>query len=278
MAPDRLLTIGEFSRLTRISIRMLRYYDEHAVLRPTRVDAWTGHRFYSPDLLRVAGRIRALRDVGLGVAELVTCVPLLDDPAALRPVLDLQRSRLLEEADRATARIGDLDRLVTSLENEEPAMPTTITRSTLPARHVASVRATIDTYADEGRLWEQLSAALPASGAQIDPDGLAVAVFHDEDYVDHDADVEVQLSVTGPFPSTDAVRHVEVPATDVVLGTLTGSYEGIGAVMADLGTWIGEHGLQMAGRMFNIYRVSPASGRPPEEWVTDVCLPVATAG
>jgi len=277
MAPDRLLTIGEFSRLTRISIRMLRHYDEHAVLHPTRVDEWTGYRHYSPDLLRVAGRLRALRDVGLGVAELATCVPLLDDPAALRRVLDRQRSRLLEEADRATARISDLDRLVTSLENEESTMPTAITRSTLPARHAASVRATIDTYADEGRLWEQLSAALPASGAQIAPDGIAVAVFHDDDYVDHDADVEVQLSVTAPFPDTDGMRYVEVPATEVVVGTLEGSYDGIGAVMADLGSWIGEHGLRMTGRMFNIYRVSPASGRPPQEWVTDVCIPVAAA-
>ena len=43
-AGHRLLTIGEFSRLSRLSVRMLRYYDEHGVLRPTHVDDRSGYR------------------------------------------------------------------------------------------------------------------------------------------------------------------------------------------------------------------------------------------
>ena len=41
-AGERLLSIGEFSRLSQISVRMLRHYDEHGVLHPTRVDPWSG--------------------------------------------------------------------------------------------------------------------------------------------------------------------------------------------------------------------------------------------
>lgn len=39
--------IGEFSKLTQVSIRMLRYYDEAGILTPAEVDKWTGHRLYS---------------------------------------------------------------------------------------------------------------------------------------------------------------------------------------------------------------------------------------
>ena len=39
--------IGEFSKLTQVSIRMLRYYDEVGILKPAEVDKWTGHRLYS---------------------------------------------------------------------------------------------------------------------------------------------------------------------------------------------------------------------------------------
>ena len=42
-----MLKIGEFSKLTRVSIRMLRHYDEIGLLRPTETDAWTGYRYYS---------------------------------------------------------------------------------------------------------------------------------------------------------------------------------------------------------------------------------------
>ena len=39
--------IGEFSKLTQVSIRMLRYYDEAGLLKPSSTDPWTGYRMYS---------------------------------------------------------------------------------------------------------------------------------------------------------------------------------------------------------------------------------------
>ena len=55
-----MLKIGEFSKLSRISIRMLRHYDETGLLRPTEIDRFTGYRYYCEDQLPVAGRIAAL--------------------------------------------------------------------------------------------------------------------------------------------------------------------------------------------------------------------------
>lgn len=279
MPPDtRLLTIGEFSRLSRLSIRMLRHYDEHGVLTPTRVDPFSGYRQYSPALLRTARTIRALRDLGLGVAELAACAPLLDDVHAMRAVLDHQRARLLAEVGAVEARVREVDRLITVLEGT--AMSTTSTaveRRTIPARTVASVRGTIAEYKDEGCLWQRLMSGLGAAGAVPAPDALAVAVFHDDTYVEHDADVEVQLDVAAPFSSAGDVRCVEAPALDVAVGVLHGPYEGIGEVMADLGRWVGEHDLRIDGPMVNIYRVAPSDSPDPSSWVTEVCLPVAPA-
>ncbi len=275
MAPDRLLTIGEFSRLTRISVRMLRHYDEHGVLHPTRVDEGSGYRHYSADLLGPAGRIRELRDVGLGVADLAACAAALDDPTALQSVLVEHRERLVTEAGTVAVRLHGTDRLLAQLE--ETAVPTTVpvTRTTLPARTVASVRGRIPTYADEGLLWERLGPGLAAGGAVPSPDGLACAVFHDDDYVEHDPEVEVRLAVLEPFPDVGEVRCVEVPATDVAMATLHGAYDGISEVMAAIGEWMSEHHLRIAGPMLDVYRIGPASGLPPERWVTDVCVPVA---
>lgn len=271
----RLLTIGEFSRLSRLSVRMLRHYDEHGVLAPTRVDPFSGYRQYAPALLRTARTIRALRDLGLGVAELAACAPLLDDDAAMRAVLEHQRTRLLAEADAVSTRVREVDRLISLLEGT--TMSTTVERRTLPARTVAAVRGTIAEYKDEGCLWERLMAGLPATGAAVAPDGMAVAVFHDDTYVEQDADVEVQLDVAAPFASAGDVRCLDLPATDVAVGVLHGSYEGIGEVLGDLGRWVGEHDLRIAGPMFNIYRVSPSENPDPAAWVTEVCLPVAPA-
>jgi len=281
-AGERLLTIGEFSRLSQLSIRMLRYYDEHGVLPPTHTDPRSGYRSYAPALLATARKVRRLRDVGLGVAELAACVPLLDEPGAMRRVLERHRTRLIAEAAAASARIQEVDALITGLE--EPLMSVTVTHRIEPARTVASLRGVIPTYADEGRLWERLMPALFSAGAQLAPDARAVAVFHDDDYRETDCDVEVRLEVAAPFATPDSgdpaddVRCVDLPAQEVAVGVLHGSYERVGEVMEAVGRWVPEHGYRFAGPMFNVYLVSPHEDPEPAHWVTEVCIPVAPAG
>jgi len=270
---EHLLSIGEFSRLSRITIRMLRHYDEHGVLHPTRVDAFSGYRLYSPDLLRAAGRIRDLRDVGLRVDELAACALVLDDPAALQPVLEGQRVRLLTDAATVADRVRGVDRLLTELE--VPLMPVEITHRTIPARTVASVRDIIPGYQDEGLLWERLMAGLAATGGRVAPSPLTVAVFHDDAFVESGPDVEVQLDVTGPVAPTGDLRVLDVPEQQVVVGALRGGFAGIGSVMEAIAQWVDERGYAYAGPMFNIYVVGPSDEPDPARWVTDVCAPVA---
>ena len=61
--------IGEFSKLSRISIRMLRHYDEIGLLVPEETDPWTGYRRYAAAQLMTANRITALRGLGFSLAE-----------------------------------------------------------------------------------------------------------------------------------------------------------------------------------------------------------------
>ena len=58
MTTTQHLTIGEFSSLSRISIRMLRHYDEHGLLRPDSVDQATGYRRYLPEQLADAAQMQ----------------------------------------------------------------------------------------------------------------------------------------------------------------------------------------------------------------------------
>lgn len=61
--------IGEFSKLTMISIKMLRHYDEIGLLAPETVDSFTGYRYYSARQLEAAGKIQALKSMGFGLAN-----------------------------------------------------------------------------------------------------------------------------------------------------------------------------------------------------------------
>jgi len=100
----RLLTIGEFARASRLSPKALRLYDELGLLRPVRVDEYSGYRYYSPDQLDQARLVAWLRRAGLPVDDtLVRCDDLSAD-GGLR-----QARALLSVPDAPTAIVAGND-------------------------------------------------------------------------------------------------------------------------------------------------------------------------
>ena len=74
-----MLKIGDFSKLSRVSIRMLRHYDEIGLLHPVKIDPESGYRYYNENQLPIAGRITALKDMLLakGAKDVRICTMLL---------------------------------------------------------------------------------------------------------------------------------------------------------------------------------------------------------
>lgn len=259
-----LLRIGLFSRLSFISVRMLRHYAARGLLVPAEVDDATGYRFYRPGQLAEARQVTALRDAGFGIDDIAAVLAVRDDPAAVAALVSRQRRRLLAERDALELRLAALDRL--RIDAEAPA----VTEAVLPAMTVLSLRRVIARHADEGRLWEQLMAQ---AGPHLRPGARCGATFHDEQFTAEDPDVQVWAEVAGPVPVTSPVRCERVPERRVVTATLRGPFERMGEVTAAIGAYLGEHRLD-AGPMFTVYRVGPAQDPDPATWVTEVCFPV----
>lgn len=104
-----MLKIGEFSKLSRVSIRMLRHYDEIGLLKPAHIDPDSGYRYYGEDQLPVAGRITALKEMGFGLSAIGQMLPQYGDKAMLERCLLLKRAELQEEHQRMAYRLRLLD-------------------------------------------------------------------------------------------------------------------------------------------------------------------------
>ncbi|MCV2393157.1 MerR family transcriptional regulator [Actinotalea sp. M2MS4P-6] len=271
-APDRLLTLGEFSHLTRISTRTLRHLDEQGVLPATRVDDWTGFRHYSADLLAVAVRIRELRAAGLADAELARAAPALDDPGTVRHLLDARREALVAEAERLSARLRLVEALLADPPWTRPRTPVTV--RTAPARIDVSLRRTVPDYADEPRLWQRLHAALPTSGASLVEPRVRTTTFHDESYVDRDPDLEVGYAVTERFTETGELRCVSTPRRTVATAVVHGP--DLTAALGDVGRWMTAEGFRMDEPPYLVHLVGPDAVDPAGR-ITELCVPVATA-
>src|SRR5689334_374239 len=100
-----MLRIGDFARLSGVTVRALRHYESEGLLAPARVDAETGYRSYGFDQLAAIDRILALRDLGFPLAEIRALLASPADVRALSRRLRAQRARLAAEVERQTARL-----------------------------------------------------------------------------------------------------------------------------------------------------------------------------
>jgi DNA-binding transcriptional MerR regulator len=110
-----LLSIGRFSRLSGLSIKALRHYDEIELLPPEAVDAETGYRFYSAAQLETADAVRRLRRLELPLEDIRRLLA-AGEPVTVREVLVGHQRRLAERAAELKAARQQLQALIDGKE------------------------------------------------------------------------------------------------------------------------------------------------------------------
>ena len=269
-----MLKIGDFSKLSRISIRMLRHYDEIGILHPECVDDLTGYRYYRESQLPLAGKIQALKSLGFGLAMIKEILGKYEDVSEMERFLLEKRKELEEEAVEIWQKMQFLDSTLKWMRKDGNLMDYNVTLKTIPERYVASVRQVIPSYDKEGILWEIMCRELEGQGVQQAVPCYGMAIFHDEGHKEHDPDVEIQNAVVGKYQDTEHVKFKTVPPIQIASATYKGSYDQISKVNAAVANWVVENGFDFDGKSFCIYHVSPSDTSDPEELVTEVCFPV----
>jgi len=265
-----MLKIGDFSKLSRISVRMLRHYDELGLLRPAEIDRFTGYRYYSEDQLPLAGRILTLRGLGFGLAEIGLLLPAWEDRETVDRFLLEKREQVEQELTALKTRLRMLD----TLRKEPNPMKYNVTLKTLPQRQAATVRMTLPRYEMEGDLWTILLEETGPLGLVRDDPCYRSVVFHDREFKEDNVDLEAQMTVKGTYPDQAHVRFRTLPAVTFASATYQGPYSRIGEVNAAVAAWVRDNGCEYDGPAFNLYHVSPNETDDPEKYVTEVCYPV----
>jgi effector-binding domain-containing protein len=268
--------IGEFSKLSQVTVKTLRYYDEIGLLKPAEIDRFTDYRYYSADQLPRLNRILALKGLGLSLDQIAR---LLEDdlpPDQIRGMLRLKQMEIQEQLDTEAARLARVEQRLRQIEQEETMPRQEVALKQIPAQPVASVRDTIPTLKDLGQLFGEIFAYLGQH--RLNPVGPPIGIYHDKAFRERDADVEVAVPVGGPVPKGERVRAYELPAVDEMACLVhAGSYDSFGASYGQLMGWIEASGYRMVGPPREIYVRGPESGDDPSTYVTEIQVPVEKA-
>jgi effector-binding domain-containing protein len=267
---ENLVPIGRFSRMTRLSVKALRHYDELGLLVPAVVDPSSGYRYYTYGQANRAEAIRVLRSLDMPLEDVSEALG-ADDPVVAAKVLDRHRARLEGELGRHERMLAFLGKLI---ERKEGVMPYEVTVKEIPAQHVAVLRK----HTSMGTVGQDVSAGFAELGRAVGMSGVPIVgppflVMFDP-AEETEGDMELAFPVAAPFPGSGEIEGRELEAMTVASTVHRGPYDEVGPAYHTVAGWIQEHGHEVAGPPREVYLSDPQETPDPADYLTEVQFPI----
>lgn len=233
-----MLKIGDFSRLSNTSVRMLRHYDEINLLKPAMIDSNSGYRFYNANQLDVINQISRYKELGISLAGIREILESKDDVNFIKKYLSVRMAELYEESQKIKKQIALLKSANNFLEKSTEYMKYSVVLKTIPKRDVISLRKIIRSRGEEGMLWVELDKEINKQKVFLSKECRSLAIYHDEEYKDTDIDIEIQTAINGNGKDNGNVKFFTSLEQNVVSVTFRGSYEQRPQVARAIADWL----------------------------------------
>lgn len=261
--------ISEFSKITSLSVKALRYYDEETILTPAWRDPETGYRYYSEEDFTKAQRILLLRSLDFSIAEIRDVLENCRDDSDLTCYLEEKRTRVENQILVEKALIKKMNLYIKPKDREEISMNYQIEVKDIPDVTVAAIRYR-GKYDEVGKHIGKLYKAVKDQKA-----GAPIQCYHDEEYREADADLELCL------PTKKLIRHPDVegkklPAIRAICITHVGSYSKLNLAYKAIFDYAREHSLTCVTPSREVYLKGPGMIFKGNEdsYITEIIVPV----
>lgn len=261
-------TIGEFSKITGITVKALRHYHEIGLLAPGQVDPETGYRYYTQANIEKARAIRILRDLTFSLEEIKEVLQDCRDDADAVDYLQKKRSSIETQVEKLKTVSKDINRLI-EVEREAASMAKEsqfdIEEKTVEPIQVASIRWK-GAYSETGKAFGLLGRK---AGRKIR--GTPFNLYYVQEFMEKDADVESCF----PVLDGEGLKGVEVktlPGGKCVSLVHQGPYEQIGRSYAKVTDYIKEKRYKSVTPSREIYLKGPGmifKGNP-KNYLTEI--------
>jgi len=240
-----MLKIGDFSKLTHVSVRMLRYYDNQGLLKPSYIDSVTGYRMYSADQVPELQKIVLLRDLNFGVAETMQLLQNWNDTYLMQSLHN---------------KIRDIEEVI---EMEK--------------KRIEQIRRKVSSLVDEGTLCSELMDFVHQEHIEFDRSSQNnVAIYHDDEHLDSYVDIEVCLIVKRLGKDKDAFTYRTLENIDKMACMMVyGPYENIAGAYFSFADWLDKnHPYTMGSPSRQVTIIDHEDTDNPEEYLTEIQIPL----
>jgi DNA-binding transcriptional MerR regulator len=263
------IAIGDFSRMTHLSVPTLRHYHEVGLLPPAEVHPASGYRFYAPEQVQVAQVIRRFRDLGMPLEEIRE---VLHTPDAT-----VRNRVIVTHMQRMESQLAATQSVVASLRAllERSPTPMEISHRRVSSTWAVAIThqvpfAALDGWLDAAQ--REIDAVLAA--ASVSPAGSRAALYSAEFFQLEVGDVTAYVPVGGHVAASGRTRLLQIPAAELAVAVHRGSLADLDQTYGALGTYVAEHEIGVDGPIREHYLVSGLDTDDESRHVTEVCWPV----
>ena len=224
--------IGDFSRLTRVSLKSLRHYDALGLFKPAYVDRFTDYRYYSFDQLPRLNRILALKGLGF---PLESIRQMLDDDLsaeALRGMLQLRRAQLEQEALQAREKLHEVESRLHQIEQEGNMSTIDVLMKTVEPLMIVGARERVPSPKQMRERCIALDgeARMLMAGQGLKSDGVSFALYYPSESEGIDVEMAYVVGANAKSVTQGKAGVHQLPAVTVAYAVYRGSYDDFGAV------------------------------------------------
>ena len=237
--------IGDFSRLTQVTVKALRHYDSLGLLKPAHIDPESGYRYYTGSQLPRLNRILALKDLGFSLEQIGQLLDADLSPEQLRVMLQAKQDEVREHIEAEQSRLLRIGARLQQIAEGTTAAGYDVVLKSVDAQPVASLRGLIPTRNAIGRLFRELT--MYQQKHQLRASSWAT-IWHETEFREQGIDAEATFATDDPVPAEGRVVGRVLPAIERMATVVHhGSPSNIGDGCQALLKWIEANGYQLDG-------------------------------
>lgn len=262
-----MLKIGEFSKLSHLTVKALRFYEKEGLLIPASIDEWTGYRFYETSQLEEATKIKSYRQLGLSIDE----IKAIKNGADRKLIFAAKAEVLKTQKQEIDVRLSIINHI---LEGDEMKYQVTVKEIPEAIVYYTEVRA---------RNFSEMMTIIPGLGKEcleLNPDIKTASPeydfceYLDGEYKENDIFIRHNEAVDRFGKESDRIKFRKIPAVKALSIFHKGHYAQIGEAYSFIMKYAEENGYKVAGLARESYIDGIWNKESPEEWLTEIQLPI----
>ncbi|MCI5623411.1 MULTISPECIES: MerR family transcriptional regulator [Anaerostipes] len=262
-----MMKIGEFSKLSHLTVKALRFYEKEGLLIPASIDSWNGYRFYETSQLKSAAKIKSYRQLGFSINEIRDILNGKDT----RSIFTEKAKALQTQKDDIEIRLSIINHIL-----EEEEMKYQVTEKIIPAAIVYYAETVLNRYSDSiqwiptvGEECRKLNPNLKCTEPPYE-----FCEYPDGEHKETDIQIRHSEAVVSRGVESENIKFREIPETKVISIFHKGAYDQIGEAYAYIMKYAEENGYEVSGLARECYIDGIWNKESVEDWLTEIQLPV----